>query len=159
MILLSRVRVLFTILGIALRCMARQDCAPRRARMARYPAKGNPVRRVFLITLILLAAACSRQETAATAGDPAHGRQLIERYGCTSCHAIPGIDGPRGEVGPSLDHVATRQLLAGKLPNNPRNMTQYLQNPQLTDPQNVMPNLGVKPDDARDIGAYLSTLK
>lgn len=116
------------------------------------------MRRFFLVTLALLAA-CKRQETAPTAGGPAHGKQLIARYGCTSCHTIPGIDGPRGEVGPSLDHVATREVLAGKLPNNSQNMTQYLQNPQTADPQNAMPNLGVKPDEARDIAAYLYTLK
>jgi cytochrome c2 len=38
-------------------------------------------------------------------------------------------------------------------------MTAYIQNPQLADPQNVMPNMGIKPDEARDIVAYLYTLK
>jgi cytochrome c1 len=55
--------------------------------------------------------------------------------------------------------VASRQVLAGKLPNNPPNMQQYLLNPQMVDTQNVMPNLGIKPDEARDIAAYLFTLK
>ena len=113
----------------------------------------------FHLVIVVLLAACTRQEKIPSAGDPARGKQVIAQYSCTSCHMIPGIDGPRGEVGPSLDHVATRQLLAGKLPNNPQNMTQYLLNPQMADPQNPMPNFGLKPDEARDIVAYLYTLK
>jgi cytochrome c2 len=128
------------------------------------PCEGNPVNRFFLVTLVLLGAACNRQEPtlqkpAPPVGDAARGKQLVAQYGCTSCHVIPGIDGPRGEVGPSLEHVAVRQLIALKLPNNLPNMMEYLQNPQLAGNQNVMPNLGLKPEEARDIAAYLYTLK
>ena len=38
-------------------------------------------------------------------------------------------------------------------------MTAYILNPQMTNPENVMPNLGVKPDEARDMVAYLYTSK
>ena len=115
----------------------------------------------FLLVTLLLLAACKREVSTVTpfAGDPARGKQIITQYGCSSCHVIPGVDGPRGEVGPSLEHVAMRQVLAGKLPNNPQNMQQYLLNPQMVDSQNVMPNLGIKPEEARDIAAYLYTLK
>ncbi len=116
--------------------------------------------RILIVTLLLLGAACNRQETKPPAsGDPGKGKQLITQYGCTACHSIPGIDGPRGEVGPSLDHVAVRPMIAGVLPNNPQNLTQYLQNPQMVNTLNIMPNLGIKPDEARDIAAYLYTLK
>jgi cytochrome c len=117
--------------------------------------------RILIVVFVLLGAACSgKQETqSATSGDPAKGKQLITQYGCTACHSVPGIDGPRSEVGPSLDHVAVRPVIAGTLPNNPQNLTQYLLNPQMVNTQNIMPNLGIKPDEARDIAAYLSTLK
>jgi cytochrome c1 len=62
-------------------------------------------------------------------------------------------------VGPSLDHIGTRTYIAGKLQNNAQNMAKWLQNPQAFDPNNAMPNLGVTPDDARDITAFLDTLK
>jgi len=118
------------------------------------------LKRILIVTLVLLGAACSRQESKpSTSGDPAKGKQLITQYGCTACHSIPGIEGPRGEVGPSLEHVAVRPLIAGKLPNNPQNLTQYLLNPQTVSTLNIMPNLGIKPDEARDIAAYLYTLK
>jgi len=113
-----------------------------------------------LLLLLLLLAACKRPEAASpTAGDANRGKQLIEQYGCNTCHIVPGIDGPKGMVGPSMEHIASRQIIAMKLPNTPANLTAYIQNPQMTDPQNAMPNLGIKPDEARDITAYLSTLK
>jgi cytochrome c len=113
-----------------------------------------------IVILILLLAACKRPESAApVAGDANRGKQLIEQYGCNSCHIVPGIDGAKGMVGPSLEHVASRQIIAAKLPNSQPNMTAYIQNPQMTNPDNAMPNLGVKPDEARDIVAYLYTLK
>ncbi len=62
-------------------------------------------------------------------------------------------------IGPPLDKMAMRGYIAGKVPNSPANMTQWLQNPQSIDPGNAMPNLGLTPVDARDITAYLFTLK
>lgn len=116
-----------------------------------------------LVLLLLLAAACKRYENAQiaeqTGGDAAHGKQLVQQYGCTSCHDIPSVPGPRGMVGPPLTHIASRQFIGGKLPNTPENLMQWLQNPQAVDPQNAMPNLGLTSDQSRDITAFLYTLK
>jgi cytochrome c2 len=114
--------------------------------------------------LLLLLAACSKRyekaEIAAqTGGDAARGRQLVQQYGCTSCHDIPRVSGPRGMVGPPLTHFASRQMIAGKLPNTPENLMKYLQNPQLPDPANAMPNLNITVDQSRDMAAFLYTLK
>ena len=62
-------------------------------------------------------------------------------------------------VGPPLDHMASRSLIANKLPNTPQTMIDWLQNPPKYDPQASMPNLGVTPADSRDITAYLFSLK
>ncbi|WP_457594709.1 ethylbenzene dehydrogenase-related protein [Hydrogenimonas sp.] len=42
--------------------------------------------------------------TAATKGDAAHGRELIEQNGCTGCHHISGLSGPN-YMAPGLDNV------------------------------------------------------
>ena len=110
------------------------------------------------VIALLLAAAC-KQEAPAVPGDAAHGKQLVQQYGCTSCHDIPNVTGPKGMVGPPLTHVASSQIIAGKLPNTPENLIKYLQNPPSTDPQNAMPNLGLTADQTRDIAAFLYTLK
>ena len=116
-----------------------------------------------LLFCALLVAACHRQEkvqnAAMTGGDAGRGEAAILRYGCTACHSIPGIKGPRGMVGPPLEHMASRGFIAGNYQNTPQNLAQWLQNPQAMDPENAMPNLGVTPEDARDIAAYLYTLK
>lgn len=98
-----------------------------------------------------------RQARELTGGDPDRGLSAIGRYGCASCHEIPGIG--RARVGPPLTGVASRAYLAGRLPNTPATMAQWIQHPQAIEPGNVMPEMGVTDDDARDIVAYLYTLR
>jgi len=107
----------------------------------------------------LLLAACNREQRSLGGGDPTRGKEAIQRYACNSCHNIPGVPGPKGMVGPPLDRMAMRSFIAGKFPNNPQTMIQWLQNPPAFDAQSAMPNLGVTPSDSRDITAYLYTLK
>ncbi|HEY3054369.1 MAG TPA: c-type cytochrome [Thermoanaerobaculia bacterium] len=113
------------------------------------------MKRLIVIAFILLAG-CNKAESF---GDAGRGKQLVDKYGCQACHAIPGAKGPKGAVGPPLDKIALRTFIAGKVQNTPQNMTQWLQNPQAFDPGSAMPNLGVTPDDARDLAAFLFTLK
>lgn len=113
-----------------------------------------------LFLLLLLATACRNESAGAGGGDVARGRQLVEtQYLCGACHSIPGIQGPKGKVGPPLEGIARRQLIGGKVPNNPENMIRWLQNPQVFDPGNAMPNLGMDARDARDVAAFLFTLE
>jgi cytochrome c2 len=116
-----------------------------------------------IAVLLLLLAACKRYEKAQiaqqTGGDAARGKQLVQQYGCTSCHQIPRVSGPQGMVGPPLTHIASRQYIGGKLPNTPENMSKWLQDPQGVDPSNAMPNLGLTVDQSRDITSFLYTLK
>ncbi len=113
--------------------------------------------------LVAAAAACSHEAyesaSAMTGGDPARGAQAIAKYGCNACHTIPGIAGTRGLVGPPLVQIAKRVYLAGRLPNTPGNMLKWIQHPQQIEPGTVMPEMGVGDRDARDIAAYLYTLR
>jgi cytochrome c1 len=98
------------------------------------------------------------------ADNPAHGNVAagavaMRTYGCSACHIIPGIEGPRGTVGPPLDHLANRIYLAGQLPNNPANLVHWIERPHDIHPDTVMPNMDLPDRDARDIAAYLYTLR
>jgi cytochrome c len=115
------------------------------------------MKRALILAMVCLA--CHRERGPSIGGDPNRGKAAIERYGCNSCHNIPGVSGPKGMVGPPLDHMATRSFIAGKFPNNPQTMITWLQNPPAFDAQTAMPNLGVTEADSRDITAYLYTLK
>jgi cytochrome c len=94
-----------------------------------------------------------------THGDPVIGQGKITAYGCGGCHDIPGIEGASGKVGPSLKGFAGRTFVAGRLNNTPDNVQAWLVHPRRIDPQTAMPELGVTPGDARDITAYLYTLR
>ena len=89
----------------------------------------------------------------------ARGAQAIHQYACVTCHEIPGIVGANAPVGPPLAGIASRGMLGGVLPNSPENMVRWLREPQTFAPLTAMPDLGVTERDARDIAAYLATLK
>ena len=92
---------------------------------------------------------------ASIAGNAVNGKRLIDQYACLSCHKIPGFDGPQGSMGPSLEGLAMRKVIARSIPNKPDTLAAYLQNPQSVDPQNQMPPLGISESEARDMAAYL----
>ena len=130
----------------------------------RSESKGGAKRRMRgLLLIAILLAACNREQKQSaqlsSGGNVDRGKAAIERYGCNACHIIPGISGPKGMVGPPLDHIASRSFIAGKFPNNPQTMINWLQDPPKYDPQSAMPNLGVTQADSRDMTAYLYTLK
>jgi len=92
-------------------------------------------------------------------GAPSRGPALIRSYGCGTCHTVPGVTGANGLVGPPLTGLAERAYIAGVLPNAPENLVRWIENPKAVDSLTAMPVLGVTPADARDIAAYLYTLR
>lgn len=92
-------------------------------------------------------------------GDADRGARAINRYGCGSCHVIPGIREARGMVGPPLTDFGARTIIAGRLPNVPDSLERWIRVPQEVDPGTAMPDLDVSDQDARDIAAYLLTLR
>lgn len=50
-------------------------------------------------------------------------------------------------------------VVAGMLRNSPANLIRWIRDPQGVVPGNAMPDMGVTEADARDIAAYLYTLR
>jgi cytochrome c2 len=94
---------------------------------------------------------------AETGGDPKRGEALFIQYGCGSCHAMSDVRTATGMVGPPLDGVALRVIIAGHLANTPDNMQRWIRDPQHVSPGTAMPDLNVGAKDARDITAFLYT--
>ena len=84
---------------------------------------------------------------------------MIVNYGCGSCHTIPGIRGANGLVGPPLFWFSRRTFIAGELPNTPQNLVHWVQAPKTVEPATAMPTLGLNDQQARDVAAYLYTLR
>jgi cytochrome c len=119
---------------------------------------------LLALAALLLAAACgggggSPDVRQVAGGDAGHGKQLIQKYGCGACHDIPGIGGAKGYVGPPLIKFSRRSYVAGVLQNTPENLMRWLEHPQQVVPNNDMPEMGISEADARDIAAYLYSLK
>jgi cytochrome c1 len=113
---------------------------------------------------LLLCASCGnvqreRAAIATTGGDPGAGSAAISRYGCGSCHTIPGVTGANGLAGPSLASLRRRTYIAGELPNSTDNLMHWVQHPLSVHQKTAMPELGVTAKDARDIAAFLYSVK
>lgn len=117
----------------------------------------------MLVVSFSILTACNRETeraaAAMTGGDPQRGKVAVSRYGCATCHTIPGINGADALVGPPLNQMGSRSYIAGVMPNTPANMIRWIENPPGVDRLTAMPNLGVTDSDARDIAGYLYTLK
>lgn len=92
-------------------------------------------------------------------GNAERGRQALTEYGCNSCHTIPGVTRADATVGPPLIDWADRGSIAGLYPNTPENLLGWIENPQGMAPGSIMPNMGVPEPIARDMSAYLYTLR
>lgn len=121
---------------------------------------------LLLFSLLLLSlSACASPRTVAagaaqlTGGDAERGQQAIRAYGCDSCHTIPGIPTANSTAGPPLNDWAERHFIAGSLANTADNLILWIRFPQSVEPGTAMPDLGVSEQEARDISAYLFTLR
>ena len=121
-------------------------------------------KRARLALLVFLAAglgACSRPSPIEGdfGGDPHRGKVLITQAGCGSCHQVPGVAAGDGMAGPSLASFGQRAMIAGVLANTPENLVRWLRDPQRVVPGNAMPQTGLSEGEARDVAAYLYTLR
>jgi cytochrome c len=120
--------------------------------------------RLAFVTLAMcaLAACAGDAEQLAeqiSGGRVARGRALFDRYGCGTCHELHGRGDARGRVGPSLHDFALQQSLPGGLPNTPDALVRWLRAPREVEPRTTMPNLGVSERAARDLAAFLYTMR
>jgi cytochrome c len=126
---------------------------------------------LFAVAIILCGAAAAAyrgatiarrnitEAEAMTGGNVEAGRAALQNYGCNTCHTIPGLVDARGLVGPPLAQLADRIYIAGVLANTPANLIQWIEDPPGIDPRTAMPKLGVDEASARNIAAYLYTLR
>ena len=97
--------------------------------------------------------------TRLTQGDPNRGPEIALQYGCAGCHTIPGVRGPGGKVGPPLADIGARLYLGGRLTNTPNNLIEWIENPRAVDPQTAMPSTGISKREARDMAAFLLSVR
>lgn len=96
-----------------------------------------------------------------TVGDAsaANGLRLVADKGCVACHAFPDVAWPRGGLGPSLEGFGRQGLIAGRLPNQPGVLMQFVRDAPALVPGTAMPAIQMSDQEARDVTAYLFTLQ
>lgn len=92
---------------------------------------------------------------ALTRGDPARAPDLITRYGCGGCHAIPGAPGADGKVAGPLGGMRERVYVGGVARHTPENLVRWIVAPQAFSPRSAMPATGISEEEARDVAAFL----
>jgi cytochrome c oxidase subunit II len=94
--------------------------------------------------------------------DPAYaaGEKLFMTKGCVGCHSLQAVNAPKGMIGPNLANVGARSYIgAGSFQNTDENLSRWIQNPQALKRGVLMPNLGVTPDEAKSLVAFLRAHK
>jgi cytochrome c2 len=92
-------------------------------------------------------------------GDAKTGKQLITQYQCGACHKIPNVAGAGGLAGPDLEKFGRLSYIAGGIPNDPAHLEAWLLDPPALKPGTVMPKMGLTPQEASHMAAYLYTLR
>lgn len=102
--------------------------------------------------------AAQRAPAAEPSGDAADGKTIFARSACVGCHTIRGIS--TGVLGPDLTHFGSRTTMAAAiLPNTVDNVAAWIFDPPRIKPGSKMPPVGLTPEQARSVAAYLLTLK
>ena len=117
-----------------------------------------------LVSAILMTAFCTGCQEASddahpASGDRDAGRIALQAYDCGVCHRIPGVRGAKGLVGPPLDGFGTRIYIAGRFPNGEQTLMRWIMDAPRLEPLTAMPAVGVAEKDARDMAAYLLSLR
>jgi mono/diheme cytochrome c family protein len=79
----------------------------------------------------------------------------LQQYACIACHRIPGVVGPDTHVGPPLERLGRREVLASGMPMNADNLVRWIVDPKAIDPGTAMPSMGVSEAHARLMADYL----
>jgi cytochrome c len=120
------------------------------------------IRRAIVVATVLVSAGCRRGADGVVlvpGGDATRGERDVVAFGGGACHTIDGLRGAHGTVGPPLTGIGARSMIAGQLPNTPANLVRWLLDPPGVEPGTAMPKLVNDGQTARDIAAYLYTLR
>lgn len=93
--------------------------------------------------------------------DPAHiarGKTLMTERGCVACHRMSGSDLPAPpESGPASRALGLApDLRFARARAEPATLLRWLLDPSGLKPDSAMPSLGLRPEEARDLAAFVS---
>lgn len=120
------------------------------------------IARSLLLVVAALHLGCTHEggyEPKVPDGNAERGRRAIAALECGACHEIPGVPGAWGHVGPPLAAYSGNVYIAGKHPNRPEVLIRFVRDAPSLAPDTAMPAIAMSEAQARDIAAYLYSLK
>jgi len=97
------------------------------------------------------------QSGAYLGGNSEHGKLVVDAVGCKACHVVENDERVRQLRGTSYDIAPELTRVGSKV--NPDWLFDWVRNPKHFSPDTRMPNLRLTDGEAKDIVAYLMTLK
>ncbi len=104
-----------------------------------------------------ISAQSSKAPSTGQGGNADHGRLLVDSIGCKGCHVIGDDTRMRAARGVSFDIAPELTRAGSKL--DPDWAFEWIKNPKKFRPTTRMPSLRLSDQEARDIVAYLMTLR
>lgn len=101
----------------------------------------------------------SQPASVPAAPDALRGRDVFFTARCAYCHFVRGIWERAEEAAPDLTHLASRRLVAGRLPNRKGYLSGWIVDPKSVDRGTTMPSNAMDPHALSDLLAFLDTLK
>lgn len=114
--------------------------------------------RIIVVVAFAAMAACkpiSRSSFELDEDAAKRGKSVAIQAQCAACHAMPGIDWPKGGLGPSLVNYGEGAMIAGVLPKQPDNLAKFIRNAPAYRPDSMMPAMDLSDRQARDLAHYL----
>jgi len=99
------------------------------------------------------------REQSRDAASTGEGQQEFLSLSCVNCHTVRGTSA-KGTFGPDLTHLMSRQTLgSGALTNDPKNLLDWVRNPDHAKPGSLMPNMQLTGSELKRVVGYLTTLQ
>lgn len=109
------------------------------------------------LALWLAAGAMQLPASAAPPAEEADGAALLAQFQCGACHVIGGVPGATGTLAPTLDGLARRSYLAGRVPHTRDALQRWIVDPASLVPGTAMPAMGVTPAQAARMVEWFAT--
>ena len=152
------------ILGIAVVGVVIAAWTMEPSRMAGAQADLQPVRQQMMQRMAAGAGAVVEVPQAtpapvASTGEFAEAHALFRSKGCIACHIAPGIPEAVGTIGPDLNGLASRAMIADVMELTEENLAKWIHDPVGMKPDTVMLNVGLTDPEVETLVTWLLSLK
>ena len=153
------------ILGVGVVAVVVAAWAMEPSRMAGAQAELQPVREQMMRRMATtqssteVAPATPTPQATTGSSEFAGAHALFRAKGCIACHMAPGIPEAVGTIGPNLEGLASRAMIADVMELTEENLANWIHDPQAMKPDTVMLNVGLSDPEVETLVTWLLSLK